>query len=84
MEMVLDSEFYMFVLIEMFLIGLFLVLQYSTRFNARFFAGTVLDRRIVDRRMMDRRIGDRRTDYRPGMDRRNEDRRRSSRRDSDL
>ncbi len=84
MNFVLDSDFFLFMMIEIFLIGFFLIMQYSTRFNARFFAGTPLDRRVIDRRMMERRNGDRRNGHRAGSDRRNEDRRSQPRRDSDL
>lgn len=78
--MAFDSEFYLFIMIEIFLIGFFLILQYSSRFNARFFAGTALDRRIVDRRMIERRSGERRNSLRGVNDRRGDDRRQIARR----
>ena len=79
-----DSEFFAFIAIEAFLIGFFLIMQFSSRFNSKFLAGTVLDRRVVERRMMERRIFERRDDSRFDDDRRKNDRRRSHSRTEDI
>lgn len=79
-----DSEFIAFIAIEVCLIGFFLVMQFSSRFNSKFLAGTVLDRRVVERRMMERRILERRDDSRFDDDRRKYDRRSGHRRNKDM
>ena len=78
-----DYELFTFLTIELCLIGFFLIVQFSSRFNSRFLAGTSLDRRIVERRLIERRGSERRSEYRLYKDRRNEDRRRVDRRKMD-
>lgn len=77
-----DYELFTFLTIELCLIGFFLIVQFSSRFNSRFLAGTSLDRRIVERRLIERRNYERRSEYRSYDERRSEDRRKENRRTS--
>jgi hypothetical protein len=77
---VFDKDFIAFATIELILISFFLVIQFSSKFNSRFLAGTSMDRRIFDRRLLDRRMEERRNDFRMNNDRRNTERRTAQRR----